>query len=68
MKVATVGGALGLFSILFLDVAWAGSGFTHLEIDNHPCTPENLKVNIRKYRADHEFMDNSKVVLIKNQS
>ena len=35
------------FLLIFLDFSIAA--FTPLEIDNHPCTPENLKVSIIMY-------------------
>ena len=33
-----------LFVIFFFSQGCLGKGFTPMEIDNHPCTPENLKV------------------------
>ena len=34
-----------LFVIFFFSQGCLGKGFTPMEIDNHPCTPENLKVH-----------------------
>jgi len=44
---------LTIFLLTFLEGCLGGGKFTPMEINNHPCTPENLK-RTRSYICDHE--------------
>merc|ERR1719431_1457061 len=42
-----------IFIVLFVNQCFGKAGFTPLEIDNHPCTPERLK-STTSYICDHK--------------